>query len=213
MDHGGRKYDEGGIMLSVRATALFGIVGAVLAGPFAGAQRPGGMGAGMKGMMGMTHDSATMALAAASHQLVMDHDRITRTVVNLPNGIRTVTESDDPRVAASIKDHVTTTVQRVEKGADPGLPMESPALRAIFRLNDKVRTTTETTAKGVVVIQTSDDSATVVALQTHAAEVSDLVKGGMAAMHAAMMKNGMMGMRRPDTAAAMPHAPPKPPAR
>lgn len=204
-------------MWNIRSTALFAIVGAVLAGPSAGAQKPGGMGGmgpGMMGMMGMTHDSATIALAAASHQLVMDHDRITRTVVNLPNGIRTVTESDDPRVAASIKDHVTTTVQRVEKGADPGLPMESPALHAIFRLNDKVRTTTETIPKGVVVIQTSDDSATVVALQTHAAEVSDLVKGGMTALHAAMMKNGgMMGMRRPDSAAAMPHAPPKPPAR
>lgn len=204
-------------MGSLRSAALVAIVCAASGVSALGAQKPGGMGSmgpGMMGMMGMTHDSATMALAAASHQLVMDHDRITRTVVNLANGIRTVTESDDPRVAASIKDHVATTVQRVEKGADPGLPMESPALRAIFRLNDKVRTTTETTAKGVVVIQTSDDSATVVSLQTHAAEVSDLVKGGMTALHAAMMKNGgMMGMRRPDTAAAMPHAPTKPPAR
>ena len=153
----------------------------------AGAQRPTGMAMG-PGMMGMPRDSATMALAMASHALVMNHDRITRTVVNLPNGIRTVTESDDPQIAASIKEHVATTVQRVEKAADPGLPMESPALREIFRLSTMVRTTTETTAKGVIVTQTSDDSATVAALQTHAAEVSELVKGGMAALHASMMK-------------------------
>ena len=173
-------------MWSIRSAA---VIAMMCAAAGAGAQRPGGMAMG-PGMMGMKRDSATMALAMASHQLVLEHDRITRTVVNLPNGIRTVTESDDPRIAASIKEHVTTTVQLVEKGSDPGLPMESPALREIFRLSTKVRTTTEPTSKGVVVTQTSDDSATVVALQTHASEVSDLVKGGMAALHASMMKNG-----------------------
>ena len=185
-------------MRSVRSAALVAIVGVTLAGGSAAAQRSGGvagMGGMGAGMMGMTHDSATMALASGSHQLVMNHERITRTVVNLPNGVRTTTESNDSLVAAAIKEHVKATVQLVEKGADPGLPMESPATRAIFKLKDKIRTTTDTTPNGVVVIQTSDDSAAVAALQTHAAEVSDLVKGGMTAMHAAMMKSG--GMRMP----------------
>jgi hypothetical protein len=142
------------------------------------------------GMMGMTHDSAAMALMMGSHQLVMNHDRIKRTVTNLPNGVRTVTESEDPHVAALIKEHVATTVQRVQKGDDPRLPMETPAVHTIFTNNEKIRTSTETTTKGVVVVQTSDDSATVAALQKHAAEVSELVEGGMAAMHASMMKNG-----------------------
>ena len=175
-------------MWNIQSAALIAMVCAAAS---VGAQRPAGMATGpsMMGMMGIMHDSSTMALAMASHQLVMDHDRITRTVVNLANGIRTTTESDDPRIAASIKAHVATTIQRVEKGSDPGLPMESPALREIFRLSSKVRTTTEPTSKGVVVTQISDDSATVVALQTHASEVSDLVKGGMAALHASMMKN------------------------
>jgi hypothetical protein len=162
------------------------VIAVIAAAAGAGAQRPAGMGAGM---MGMARDSTTMALAMTSHQLVMDHDRITRTVVKLPNGVRTVTESDDPRIAAAIKEHVATAVQRVEKGSDPGLPMESPALREIFRLSGHVRTTTEPTSRGVVVTQVSDDSATVVALQTHASEVSDLVRGGMAALRASMMKN------------------------
>ncbi|MGZ8471452.1 MAG: hypothetical protein ACXWZ7_18790 [Gemmatirosa sp.] len=135
-----------------------------------------------------------MALAAGSHQLVMSHARIRRTVTNLPNGVRTLTESDDPQVAALIREHIVTTVKRVEARDDPGLPMETPALRAVFRNGDKVRTTTERTATGVSVVQTSDDSVTVAALQTHAAEVSELVAGGMAALHASMMKNGGMGM-------------------
>lgn len=155
-------------------------------------QQPGGMRGMGAGMMGMSHDSATMALMMGSHQLVMNHDRIKRTVTNLPNGVRTVTESDDPRVAALIKEHVRSTVKRVQSGDDPGLPMETPAVHAIFRNKDKVHTTVDTTATGVIVVQTSGDSATVAALQTHASEVSTLVEGGMAAMHASMMKSGGM---------------------
>ena len=202
-------------MRSHRFGALVASLSVLLVGPAAQAQQPRGM-TGMPGMMGMSHDSATMALMAGSHQLVMNHERITRTVTNLPNGVRTVTESDDPRVAALIKDHVATTVARVETGNDPGLPMESPALHAIFRNNAKVHTTTNATAKGMVVVQTSDDSVTVAALQQHASEVSALVDGGMAAMHASMMKNGgmmmggMPGMIPADTVSRS--RPPRPPA-
>ena len=150
-----------------------------------------GMG---QAMMRDRHDAATMAQMGDIHQLFVNHDRITRTVTNLPNGIRTVTESADPRVAQLLKDHVSDMGRRVETGDDPGLPIESPALRTIFRNYDKIQTTIEATATGVVVIQTSTDRDTVTALRQHAAEVTDFVTGGMAAMHAAMMRNrgGMM---------------------
>ena len=167
-------------------------------GPFNGPFGGGGMGMGpgnMMGMMGMAHDAATMSQLQVIHTLLINHDRITRTVTNLPNGIRTVTESDDPALAAQIKTHVAEMGNRVGAGDDPGLPIESDALHAIFRDKDKIKTSYETTDKGVAVVQTSDDAATVAALQTHAAEVSDLVRGGMEALHTAMMKNhgGMMG--------------------
>lgn len=157
-----------------------------------------GFGARMMGpigsVMGMRHDSATMAQMSVVHELIVDHGRIKRTVTNLPDGIRTVTESDDPKVAQLIKDHTTTMIARVEKGSDPGLPIESQALHGIFRDRDKIHTTIETTAKGVAVVQTSTDPKVVAELQQHAAEVSDLVHGGMAAVHAAMAKNfAMMG--------------------
>jgi hypothetical protein len=84
--------------------------------------------------------------------------------------------------------------KRVEVGDDPGLPIESPALRAIFRNKDKIKSTVETTDKGIIVVQTSADPDTVAVLQQHASEVSDLVKGGMAALHTAMMRNGGMMM-------------------
>ncbi len=155
-----------------------------------------GMGPGMMapGMMGMNGGSATANERGDIHSLLFDHDRIKRTVTNLPDGIRTVTESDDPEVAATLKKHVAAMGKRVEEGRDPGLPIESPALHSIFRDKDKIKTAYETTEKGIIVIQTSTDATAVKALQDHAAEVSDLAQRGMVAAHEAMMKNGgMMG--------------------
>ena len=159
----------------------------------------GRMGSGMMGtgpgMMGMNRGSATMDERSDIHGLLFNHDRIKRTVTNLPDGIRTVTESDDPEVAATIKKHVAEMGKRVEEGRDPDLPIESPALHSIFRDKDKIKTAYETTEKGIIVVQTSTDATAVKALQDHAAEVTDLAQRGMVAAHEAMMKNGggMMG--------------------
>jgi len=160
---------------------------------------PGNMGPGNMGpgMMHSGHDAATQAQLGDIHALLGNHDKIKRTVTNLPDGIRTVTESDDPKIAALIKTHVDEMGKRVRAGDNPNLPIQSPALNAIYRNKDKIQTTYEQTEKGIVVVQTSKDAATVAVLQQHAAEVTDLVRGGMAALHSAMMRNhhgGMMGM-------------------
>ncbi len=128
-----------------------------------------------------------MAETQVVHELMMGHDRITRVVTTLNNGARTVTESADPRLAALLRAHVASMVRRVGAGDDPGSPMESPALHTIYRNHALIRTRIDTTPRGIAVIQTSDDSVTVVALQRHAAEVDDMVARGMAAMHESMM--------------------------
>jgi hypothetical protein len=175
-----------------------GQMGPGMHGPMGQGMR-GQMGSGMMGMgpgmMGMNAGSATMDERGDIHGLLFNHDRIKRTVTNLPDGIRTVTESDDSEVAATIKKHVAEMGKRVEEGRDPGLPIESPALHSIFRDKDKIKTAYETTEKGIVVVQTSTDASAVKALQDHTAEVTDLAQRGMFAAHVAMMKNGggMMG--------------------
>lgn len=146
-----------------------------------------GMGAG-PGTMGMDADSATFEQLRVIHALFTNHDRIRRTVTNLPDGIHTVTESDDPQIAALLKTHVGDMMKRVGDGDDPGLPIESDALHAIFRDKDKIRTSTEITANGVVVVQTSDDPKVVAELQEHAGQVTDFAEQGMAALHTAMMR-------------------------
>ena len=134
-----------------RRTIIFAVVVSVSLATAASAQGQGRIG---MGMMGMGRDSATMAQMRVIHELVVNNARIERTVTNLPNGIRTVTTSADPALARLIKDHVLTMDQRVTRGNDPRLPMESDALRAIFRGKDKVRTVIDTTAAGIIVVQT-----------------------------------------------------------
>ena len=168
---------------------------------------PGMMGHGMGGGPGMgrggpgrgsmkgptQRDGAVMDEMRVIHSLFANHDSIKRMVTNLPNGIRTVTESDDPEVAATLKEHVATMIQRVGDGRNPNLPIQSPALNAIYANRDKIRTEIEETSKGAVVVQTSDDAATVAALQKHAGEVSDFAREGMPALHNAMAARGGMG--------------------
>jgi hypothetical protein len=149
-----------------------------------------GMGMGMDMGMGMMGGGdATMSERQELHRMFVNHDRISRNVTNLPNGIRTVTESDDPELAKTILSHVAGMMKRVEESRDPRLPMQSPTLQTIFRNKDKIETTFDSTPKGIVVTQTSNDAETIAALQKHAAEVTDLVKRGMVAAHETMMRN------------------------
>ena len=196
-DHGPGGFGPGGMM------GMHGSMGSGMRDQMGPGMR-GRMGPGMRGRMGpgmlgmgpgMMGGNATMGERSDIHDLFSNHDQIKRTVTNLPDGIRTLTESDDPKVAETIKKHVADMGKRVEEGRDPGLPIESPALKAIFRNKDKIKSTYEVTKKGIVVVQTSTDARAVKALQDHAAEVTDLAQRGMVAAHEAMMKNGagMMG--------------------
>lgn len=145
-----------------------------------------GHGMGMHG--GMQHDEANASDMGMVHQLLANHDRIKRTVTNLSGGIKTVTESDDPQVAQDIKAHVASMEKRLADGRQ--FSMFSPTLPALFENRDKIRTTVETTEKGAVVTQVSDDPKVVAALQAHAVEVSELARDGMVAM----MRNARMNM-------------------
>ncbi len=166
-------------MIRAARMLLLGVVGGSLAGGQAVAQRMG---------MRMAGDSAFAADMAIVHELLMDHDAITRTVTLLPRGIRTVTESADPRIAAYIIQHVARMEQRLQDGSV--FNVASPTLPTIFANADGIRTEIQLTAKGAVLTQTADDSATVAALQAHAAEVSALVAEGMVAMRRSMMAAG-----------------------
>lgn len=152
-------------------------------GPGAAGGPHGPTGGPMAG--GMQHDDAFAADMQLVRGMLFSHDRIKRTVTNLPDGIKTVTESDDPQVAQAIQSHVASMVQRLSDGKEFNL--FSKTIPVLFENRDKIRTTVETTATGSIVTQTSDDAKVVAALQEHATEVDELVREGMAAMMRGMM--------------------------
>ncbi len=198
---------------------------------------PGGMGPGiMRGMgPGMMHgmgagattgshgpmagaaamltrqDAASSADMNLVHELLVNHDKIRRTVTNLPNGIKTVTESDDPQVAQAIKAHVASMSQRLSDGRE--FNIFSTTLPVLFENKDKIKSMVEMTEKGSVVTRTSTDAKVVTALQGHAAEVTELAQEGMAAMRRGMMASNAMGPRGPragmgSNASSAPRTPP-----
>lgn len=139
---------------------------------------------------GAQHDDAFRADMGLVHDMLANHESIKRTVTNLPNGTRTVTESDDPKVAQAIKAHVASMEQRLKDGREFNL--FSPTIPVLFENREKLKTTVEATDRGIAFVQTSDDQKVVAALQAHAEEVSELARDGMVAMMRGM-RSRMMG--------------------
>lgn len=148
-------------------------------------------------------DAGSSADMDLVHDLLVNHDKIKRTVTNLPTGIRTITESDDPEVAQAIKAHVASMSQRLKDGRE--FNIFSTTLPVLFENRDKIRSVVEVTEKGSIVTRTSTDAKVVAALQGHAAEVTGLAQDGMAAMRRGMMSRmasgraGMASGAAPDT--------------
>jgi hypothetical protein len=110
--------------------------------------------------------------------LVEHREKIHRTVENLPDGIETVTESDNAEVAGKIQEHVESMYDRVENG-NP-IRMRDPLFREIFANADRITMTVEHTEKGVRVRETSKDAYVVKLLQEHAKVVDLFIKNGYA---------------------------------
>jgi len=150
-----------------------------------------GMGGGHMGGMGMGHMfkgvDTTPEEEAELRAMFEGHQSITRTVENLPNGIRTVTETTNPDLRGQLVSHVIGMIDRVDQGRDPKVMIQSPTLDILFQNRALIVTEMDPTDTGIIITQTSDDAETVAALQTHAAEVSDLAARGIVSAQEAMM--------------------------
>ncbi|MCA9060233.1 MAG: hypothetical protein KDA85_17110, partial [Planctomycetaceae bacterium] len=130
--------------------------------------------------MGQGHGHADDDQHEKDHQdffyLLERRDAIRREVRNLPNGIETVTESDDQDVAARIQVHVESMYDRVENG-NP-IRMRDPLFREIFANAEKITMDVEHTDHGVLVRETSEDPHVVKLLQEHAQVVNLFIRNG-----------------------------------
>lgn len=108
--------------------------------------------------------------------LLGNHTLIRRQVQEIPTGIETTTESDDPEVAELIQDHVMAMKVRVEH--DRRLRQWDPMFVAVFDNAGKIRMEYEKTPKGINVREVSDDAYVAKLIQAHARMVSGFVARG-----------------------------------
>ncbi len=115
------------------------------------------------------------------HYLLERHAEIRRTVKRLENGVETLTESDNPEVAAKIQEHVAAMHQRIKDGR--GLRFWDELFVAIFQKHASIKMTIENTKNGVKVHETSEDPVVVALIQAHAEVVSRFVAHGFDEAH------------------------------
>jgi hypothetical protein len=192
----GRKIGAALVAVAVLAGATIYLRGPAMA-QMVGHMHGGQHGHGMDGtghdegiMPGLMGENATAEESAELAVMFRNFETFTREVTNLPDGIRTVTRSADPEVMANLVSHVTGMIGRVESLDDPRIYIQSPTLDIFFQRGDGIVSDIEITDEGIVVVQTSTDPEVVTALQTHAAEVSDMAARGMQAVHEMMMQGG-----------------------
>ena len=141
-------------------------------------------------MPGLQGKDTTKQEVSDLKEIFRSHEGISRDVSNIANGIITTTEAEDETLREAIVSHVSMMVTRLQEGKNPEVIIQSPTLDALFEVYDEIETEIELTELGVKVIQTSANPAVVGLLQTHAAEVSDMSKRGMQAVHERMAKQG-----------------------
>jgi hypothetical protein len=119
------------------------------------------------------------------------HNELTRTVEDIPGGIRTTTESNSPELAAQLKAHVSSMYSHLEQGGE--VMCMSDSLPTLFRHSDGYRRQLTLTPMGVIAEETTDDPDLIQAIRAHAQEVTGFVRDGMPPMMRGMMGHGMMG--------------------
>lgn len=148
----------------------------LVADGYAQAQQGHGFGKGRGPGRGGANDQRRADDQADFQYLLTNHEKINRSVTELSNGVETLTESDDPKVAAKIKEHVKWMKVRVDKNQP--IRMRDPLFAELFRNADKIDMKYEETDKGVRTTEISDDPKVATLIKAHAKVVSGFVERG-----------------------------------
>ena len=138
----------------------------------------GMMGDGMANMMGPMRTGM---------ELFRNHAKVYRNVTVLADGVRAVTESDDPHVAALIQKHVSEMYARIDQDRPFAYPM-SRTVPVLFQNIGRYRRKLESTPKGVAITETASDADMIELIKAHAREITGFVNEGMPAMMRDMMR-------------------------
>lgn len=123
-----------------------------------------------------------------AHVNTVDHDRdvwmelldahasIRRTVWHNQTMVGAVTESDDPKVSAKIKEHTMAMQTRMKAGAS--VRNWDPVFAEMFEKHGAMKLEVVETEKGVRITETSDDPEALALLRSHAMGVSEFIREG-----------------------------------
>ena len=118
------------------------------------------------------------------------HSEINRVVEEIPGGVRTVTESDSPELAAQLQAHVASMYSRLAQGQE--VMCMSQSLPTLFGNAGSYQRRLTVTPTGVIAEETAREQALTRAIRDHALEVTGFVRDGMPAMMEHMTGPGMM---------------------
>lgn len=163
-----------------------GIMGVPLLTGLAQAQGPGRRGRGPQGGAGRGRPAGTGAGHGPDEQFEQDHqaiqtllqnrNQILRKITNLPDGVKTVTETDNEALRPVLVSHVKAMYARLEN-VQP-IHQRDPLFRALFSHAKEIELKFQATEKGIEVVETSKNPKAVKLIQAHAEVVSLFLKNG-----------------------------------
>ena len=127
---------------------------------------------------------------ATIHSLFDGRQNIVRRFKEVPGGIESWTESNDPQLIAQIQTHLASMRERFEKRQP--LHQRDPLFAEIFEHADRIDLKVENTAKGVHVVETSGDPYVAELIRAHARVIDAFIKEG----HSEAMKNHAVPAKR-----------------
>lgn len=133
-------------------------------------------GKGEAGAEGHGCQGNTRPEMVSSHFLLDHHDQLERRIEELPNGVRTITTTDNPELLEVLRKHVREMSQLLDEG-DPVRKWD-PLFEEIFEHGESIHLAIEDIDKGVLVTETSEDEEVVKLIQAHARKVDQFMARG-----------------------------------
>ncbi|MCB9767558.1 MAG: hypothetical protein H6752_05125 [Candidatus Omnitrophica bacterium] len=153
-------------------------------GPFRGRGRNGHGPRGRGRAFGRVGDATGLSFQSVRgdfQQLVHNHTKIVRSVVEIPEGVRTITLTSDPELLKVLRRHPREIRQYLEDGGR--VRMWDPLFVEMIQQKDHIQMEVQEIQNGVEVTLTADHPEVVRLVRAHAAKVSDMVQRGPASAH------------------------------
>lgn len=115
-----------------------------------------------------------------AHTLVFNYQSITRTVQEIPGGVKTINTTTDPNLVETLRNHPKEMVKRIADGGH--VRPWDPLFAELAKHADEVDMKYRNVKNGIEVISTSENPEVVKLIRAHAAKVSEFATRGRPAM-------------------------------